>query len=144
MKKNNLLLLFLAIGSLISFYIITATTLPIANKLLYLHELEQVRYPNNNIFSKLISTGNTIAIFYEDWCPPCKRMTPILEELADEMPHITFVKVKREFYRSMFDQYKLNTVPALLFFRNGQLIKIRPQSATKNELKALIKKIYSH
>lgn len=142
MKRNNLLSLALISSSLISFYIITATTAAHNSALIYLHEEEPVRSAGNNTLNRLTNSGNTIVVFYEDWCPPCKRMTPIFEELAREMHDVMFVKVKREFYRNIYDQYKLTSVPAILFFRNGQLVKIQPSSASKSEMIKLINKIY--
>ncbi len=70
-------------------------------------------------------------------------MTPIFEELAHEISSIRFVKIKRELYLSIFDFYNLSTVPAILFFRDGVLVKTQPSSLTKNELVKLIQKTYS-
>src|SRR5690606_4344693 len=106
------------------------------------HELEPVRSAGRNALDKITQQGNVIVIFYEDWCGPCKRMTPIFEEVAETLSSITFIKVKRELYRSLFDFYNLNTVPAILFFKNGKLMKIQPSSVSKAELTKIIKNIY--
>jgi len=110
---------------------------------IYLHELESIRSAGSATLDELTKSGNVIVIFYEDWCPPCQRMTPIFEQVAQEMNTILFVKVKREFYRSIFNHYNLSTVPAILFFHNGTLVKIQPSSLNKKELTKLIKKIYN-
>lgn len=113
------------------------------NSVVFLHELEPQRSTGLTALNALTNSGNVIVVFYEDWCPPCKRMTPIFEELAQEMNSIRFVKVKRELYRSLFDYYNLSTVPAILFFRDGILVKVQPSSLTKEALIKLIKQIYN-
>ena len=141
MKKNSVLLFLMStlITVLCASQIATQQT---NNAVLYLHELEPVRSAGRNALDKITQQGNVIVIFYEDWCGPCKRMTPIFEEVAETLSSITFIKVKRELYRSLFDFYNLNTVPAILFFKNGKLMKIQPSSVSKAELTKIIKNIY--
>jgi thioredoxin 1 len=142
-SKNLLLSLFLLTTPLITALVTShSTTSSNTNTVLYLHELEPVRSAGRSTLDKIIQQGNTIVIFYENWCGPCKRMTPIFEEVATTLPSVTFIKVKRELYRSLFDFYNLNTVPAILFFKNGKLIKIQPSSVSKTELMKLIKQVY--
>ena len=123
----------------------TQQAIPTQQKnLLFLH---QVAAPTkihsiNPLDEYTQNNENVIVVFYEDWCGPCKRMTPIFEELAEEIDGILFIKVKRELYRNLFDRYNLTTVPAILFFHNGVLVKIQPSSMTKAKLIKLIKKIY--
>jgi thiol-disulfide isomerase/thioredoxin len=89
-------------------------------------------------YNDFISSGYTIIIFYEDWCNPCNRMAPIFEDLASQMPHITFLKVNRTMYRHLFDFYNLKTVPAILFFKNGALIKKQLNSVNRKKMRRLI------
>jgi len=151
MKKNiifSLILLSASIAGLLT----TAHTAQQSkiytetHQVIYLHEQEdaQTRSKTRSALEKYINSyANIIVIFYEDWCPPCQRMTPIFEELAQEIgDKIVFLKLKREFYRSIFNDYKLSTVPAILFFRDGMLMKVQPSSLSKNELVKIIKKIY--
>jgi thioredoxin 1 len=112
------------------------------NSVLFLHELEHTRSAAQATLNNITKEGNVIVVFYEDWCPPCQRMTPIFQELASTLSTIRFIKVKRELYRSIFNFYGLSTVPAILFFRNGVLVKIQPSSLNKQDLVNLIKKIY--
>jgi thioredoxin 1 len=142
-SKNLFLSLFLLTTPLIATLVTShATSSHKANTVLYLHEFEPVKSTGRNALDAIIKQGNVIVIFYEDWCGPCKRMTPIFEEVAATLPSISFIKVKRELYRSIFDFYNLNTVPAILFFKNGKLIKIQPSSLSKADLIKLIKQIY--
>jgi len=140
-KKVSLVLV--ASLCLVSCFIFTASRIKNTNNaVIYLHEQEGVNR-SGHALQKFIALGNTIVIFYEDWCSPCQRMAPIIQDCASKMSDIVFVKIKREFYRDLFKRYGLNTVPAILFFKDGQLMQVQPSSVTKKELRKLIKHIYA-
>lgn len=138
--------LFLAVISLtiIGRQALTKEVSQSTNTVIYLHEQEPTRSAGSQQLTQTIfNNDNVIVIFYEDWCPPCKRMTPIFEHLATVYPDIVFIKVKRELYRSIFDGYNLKTVPAILFFKEGVLKKIQPSSLSQADLVGMIEMIYS-
>jgi thiol-disulfide isomerase/thioredoxin len=109
----------------------------------YLHLLNPYKATPMQLVNHFIEHNkNIVIIFYEDWCPPCKRMTPMFEQIAPQYKDIIFLKIKRELYRSLFDAYQLKTVPAILFFKNGALKKIQPSSMTQAHLTNTINRIY--
>lgn len=132
--------------------IIPAITLAIAflaphisntnSPIIYLHEQTQKRSPKT-LLDSFVNTGKVIVVFYADWCGPCKRMKPIIDELASELSiDFTIIKVNIDHYRELFDEYELKTVPAMLFFHNGIMVYKQPESTTKKELKRIIKVNY--
>src|SRR5581483_6444242 len=132
--KKNVLILFVSTLIMIwtSFTSHTVTQSSRKNSIVYLHE-QKIRSTSDDVFQQLIKQGNVIFIFYEDWCGPCKRMTPIFEELAQMIDNVLFIKAKRSLYKELFDQFGLSTIPAMIFFKDGVVVHVRPQSATKQE-----------
>ncbi len=66
----------------------------------------------------------TIVDFWAPWCMPCQMLTPIIEELAEEM------KEKADVYKMNVDEcpetaekYGIKGIPAVLFFKNGEVVK---------------------
>lgn len=59
--------------------------------------------------------------FYSDACMPCKRLAPVLEELASRMPKVLIAKVDIRDVRELVDRYKITRTPTLLFFRKGNV-----------------------
>lgn len=139
MKKGIQLLSLMTFFSLIFFTSYITNT---KSNILYLHEQTHKNSTQNN-FDSLIAKGKVIVIFYADWCPPCKRMKPIIEELACELPaDFVVIKVNIDYYRSIFNHYNLETIPAILFFNNGTLVYEQRESTTKQKIQQIINSNY--
>lgn len=118
------------------------------DSIIYLHKVEDIYRQKKNflsgqqLLSHLTSSGNVVVMFYEDWCKWCQNMIPIVQKLSLKRSDIKFVKVKRELYREIFRYYNFNTVPALLFFKNGKLMHKEPSSLTYKKSLKLIATLY--
>ena len=68
------------------------------------------------------SDGAVIVDFWAEWCGPCKMIAPLLDEIAREKVGVVKVaKVKVDESQSLSFKYNIRAIPALLFFKNGQL-----------------------
>ena len=77
---------------------------------------------NEKEFDEVISSGLTLVDFYADWCGPCKMLGPILEDLDNEYPDITFIKVNCDNDIAVADRYGILSIPAIFMFKDGQLL----------------------
>jgi thioredoxin 1 len=59
--------------------------------------------------------------FYAEWCGPCKRLTPLLEEFAQEHPEVRVVKVNVDDNPELTKRYGVNAMPTLMVVRNGKI-----------------------
>lgn len=64
-----------------------------------------------------------IVDFWATWCTPCRMLTPILEEIAAERPDIKICKINMDDAQDIAEQYAVMSLPALLYFKNGELIE---------------------
>ena len=73
--------------------------------------------------------------FWADWCPPCKVIGPIIEEVATEFDGIAGVgKVDVDGNKSLAERYAISSIPTLLFFRNGEVVDRVTGVVSKGEL----------
>jgi len=77
---------------------------------------------NNQNFKNEILNNEGIALvdFYADWCAPCKMLSPIIDEIADEHPDITVGKINIEESSALAAAYNIISVPTLILFKNGK------------------------
>ena len=78
--------------------------------------------------------------FWAYWCGPCMAQTPILNEIIMEHPNlmkICKVNIDEEF--QLVGDYQVFSIPTLLFFRNGKLLKKLVGVQTKETILDLLK-----
>ena len=79
--------------------------------------------------------------FWADWCAPCQRIAPILDELADEYDgRVKFVKVDTEENFDVTSRYGIRSVPTLLIFKGGEQVDQVIRTWSNNELRRTLEK----
>lgn len=83
----------------------------------------------------LSSDEIVVADFYSDSCVPCKRLSPVLAELEDEyQSDIKLVKVNINFDLELAEKYEVQSVPTVVFFKNGNIASRLNGAIKKSEL----------
>ncbi|PYJ93181.1 MAG: thioredoxin [Verrucomicrobia bacterium] len=82
-----------------------------------------VNLDESNFDREVIQSDKPVIVdFWAEWCGPCKMITPLLDEVAREKNGAVKVgKVNVDENQSLSFKYNIRAIPALLFFKNGQL-----------------------
>lgn len=86
-------------------------------------------------FNELYTKGNVIVDFYAPWCGPCKRLSPMFEEVAREIANVTFLKVNVDQFGNLARGHGMRGVPTIVLFKDGQRVGvINGWSGSKQDL----------
>ena len=93
-----------------------------------------VLHINHESFEKIIAQdGKTVLVdFWATWCGPCRMLSPIVDEVAEERGDIKVGKVNVDEQPELAGQFDVMSIPTLLVFENGKLVNravgARPKS----------------
>lgn len=68
----------------------------------------------------LSKSGTCLVDFYADWCGPCKMVSPIVDEIADERTDITVGKINVDESPNLAIKFNVVSIPTLIVFKDGK------------------------
>lgn len=76
-------------------------------------------------FENLMSTTNGLVIvdFWSAWCRPCNMLSPIIKSLAENNKDVTIGKLNTTENFNITKQFNISGIPAILFFKNGKVVR---------------------
>ena len=93
----------------------------------------------DSTFEQETAEGLVLIDFWATWCGPCKMIAPVIEELANEMENVKFVKVDVDKNPGSAGKYQIQSIPTLLIFKDGKvvdtLVGFRPKAALVEAIK---------
>mgnify|MGYP002854185897 CR=1 FL=1 len=91
-------------------------------------------------FDESIKKGKVLVDCYADWCGPCKMLSPIVDEVAEEKKDVTFLKLNVDDAEEVSTRYGIMSIPTLLIFEEGNLKEQIVGFHSKDELLEILNK----
>ena len=87
-----------------------------------------------------IESGKPVVIdFWAEWCIPCKKIAPIVDELAEQYEgRVKIGKYNVEESSEVATEFGIRSIPTILFFRDGKLVDKNVGSISKSNLEEKI------
>ena len=94
--------------------------------------MEQIK--TEDFETKVLKNPKKVLVdFYATWCGPCKMLTPILEQIAQENDTFEIYKIDVDECEDLAREFGIMSIPTLMVFQNGELIRretgLRPKNA---------------
>ena len=93
-----------------------------------------------NFQSEVLDAQGTVLIdFWADWCGPCRMLSPIVDEVAEQHSDVKVGKIDIDAQPELANQYGVMSIPTLLVFKNGQKVGESVRQIPKENDEALLK-----
>lgn len=77
----------------------------------------------DDLFDEAVSTNDLVLIdFWADWCGPCKKLSPILDEISNERG-LLVGKLNVDENPVKMKEYSVHSIPTMVLFKSGQPVK---------------------
>lgn len=102
---------------------------------------EKVKTFTDTDFDQQVKDGVVLVDFWAEWCAPCRRLAPTVDQLAEEYNgRITVAKVNIDENPVVPNKFMIRGIPTLLLFKNGDLKETVVGLAGRDDLARLLDK----
>ncbi|MDD3428532.1 MAG: thioredoxin [Oscillospiraceae bacterium] len=74
-------------------------------------------------FDTEISKGKVLVDFWAEWCGPCRMLSPVVDQIAEENADLSVGKVNVDEQPELAQRFGVMSIPTLLVFENGKLME---------------------
>ncbi len=99
-----------------------------------------MNFNDANFEAEVLKADRPVMVdFWATWCGPCRKIAPLVEELAAEYDGRVYVgKFDVDQSTEVVTEYRVQSIPTLLFFKNGQVVERVVGLVAKSKLTAVL------
>ena len=98
-----------------------------------------IKINKGNFQNEVINSESTVLLdFYADWCGPCRMVSPIVDEIAEERVDIKVGKINVDEESELARKFGLYSIPALVVMKDGKVVNQAVGARPKAQILAML------
>lgn len=94
---------------------------------------------NKDNFNTVINTDKKILIdFFATWCGPCRMVSPIVDEIAEEHPEFVVAKIDVDRNPELAGEFGVMSIPTLVVIKDGKVVNQSAGARPKAQILAML------
>ncbi len=94
---------------------------------------------NKNNFEQFKNSEKTVLLdFYADWCGPCRMVSPLVDQIAEDYPQYLVGKVNVEDQPELAQAFGVASIPTLVVMKNGKIVNRSVGARPKPQILAML------
>ncbi len=103
--------------------------------------MEVLKITSENFKQEVLQSQEPVLVdFYADWCGPCKMLSPIVDEVAQENEDVKVVKINVDEAQDLAMEYKVMSIPTLVVIKNSREVARSVGVVDKSEIVEMLKR----
>ena len=98
-----------------------------------------IKINKGNFQNEVINSESTVLLdFYADWCGPCRMVSPIVDEIAEERADIKVGKINVDEESELDERFGIFSIPALVVIKDGKIVNQSVGARPKAQILAML------
>ena len=98
-----------------------------------------LKISKDNFQNEVINSESTVLLdFYADWCGPCRMVSPIVDEIAEERADIKVGKINVDEESELAERFGIFCIPALVVIKDGKIVNQSVGARPKAQILAML------
>lgn len=105
--------------------------------------MAEIKITTGNFRNEVMNSDRPVLLdFYAEWCGPCKMLSPVLHEIAEEKADVLKIgKINVDEQMELAQHFQVFSVPTLMLFKNGKAVAKSVGYHSKDEIIAMVEDV---
>ena len=101
--------------------------------------MSAIHITKQNFQEEVVQSSKPVLLdFWASWCGPCRMVSPIVEEIAQERPDVKVCKINIDEQRELAEQFQIMSIPTLMVVRDGRVVRQAVGARPKNQILSML------